>query len=81
MTSVSVQKLKSDFARWAALAASGETIQVTRHNRDYVRLTGCRSAAVHWGKRVGTGSLDSVLDGPTKGKWRSMLAADREGAR
>lgn len=80
METVSIQGLKSNFARWAGLAAAGTTIQVTRHNRAYVCLTGCAPASVHRGSRVG-GSLAPALAGPTKGQWRKILAEDRAGGR
>lgn len=72
--------LKANFAHWAAKAAAGATVQITRHNRPYVQLAGCTPEAVHEGSRVGM-ALESELNGPTHGKWRKVLAEDREEAR
>lgn len=81
MISVSIQALKSGFAAWAGMAAGGQTVQITKHNRPYLLLTGCRNAAVHQGSRAGTGELRSALKGPTHGKWRQVLDDDRREAR
>lgn len=81
MESVSIQKLKASFAYWAARAAAGETVQITRHNRAYVQLTGCRPEAVHEGCLVGKELPKPELNGPTRGKWRKVLADDREEGR
>lgn len=80
MKNVSIQALKANFAQWAAQAAAGETVQITRHNRPYVQLTGCRPEAVHEGSRVGM-ALEPEPSGSTHGKWRKVLAEDREEAR
>lgn len=81
MISVSIQALKSGFAAWAGMAAGGQTVQITRHNRPYLLLTGCKNAAVHYGSRAGVGELGSALKGPTHGKWRQMLDEDRQETR
>ena len=81
MHTVSIQSLKTNFAFWAAKAAAGETVQVTRHNREFVRLSGCQAEGVHVGSRVGIEPLKSALQGPTRGKWRKILDDDRNGAR
>jgi antitoxin (DNA-binding transcriptional repressor) of toxin-antitoxin stability system len=80
MRSVSIQALKAGFAAWAGMAAGGETVQITKHNRPYLLLTGCRNAAVHQGSRAG-GELGSALKGPTHGKWRQVLDEDRRETR
>ena len=81
MISVSIQALKSCFAAWAATAAQGQAVQITRHNRPYLLLTGCKNQAVHHGSRAGIGQLESALKAPTHGKWRLMLDEDRQETR
>ena len=67
MIRVSIQALKSGFAAWAGMAAQGQTIQITKHNRPYLLLTGCKNAVVHHGSRAGIGQLRSALKAPTHG--------------
>ena len=58
----------------------GETVEITRHNRGYVRLTGRRQKG--FTKAAVLARVRCVLvSGPTKGKWRKILADDREDAR
>ena len=81
MISVSIQALKSGFAAWAGMAAEGQTVQITKHNRPYLLLTGCKNVAVHHGSRAGIGQLQSALKAPTHGQWRHVLDEDRQETR
>jgi antitoxin (DNA-binding transcriptional repressor) of toxin-antitoxin stability system len=78
MVSVSIQVLKAQFAHWAAKAVKGEAVQITRHNRPYVMLTGCSSSHVYVGPEVGKRGLRPAIKGGTNGQWRRVLDEDRE---
>jgi len=77
MKQISLQDLKSGLSSAIAEAESGNVIVITRHNRPVAQLTPVRPPSVHRGKNYGKGTLKSVLDRATKGRYLEMLLEDR----
>jgi antitoxin (DNA-binding transcriptional repressor) of toxin-antitoxin stability system len=78
MNKVSINDLKKSLAHWTERAAQGDSIEVTRYNRPYVRLVASEEAGLVRGKRVGQGALQSPFSKDvTRGAWWDTLEEDR----
>jgi prevent-host-death family protein len=81
MKSVSIQELKRNLSGYLELAASGESILITRHRRAVAKLSGAEDANVRVGKRVGKGSLKPLFRNATGGAALEALLEDRYGSK
>lgn len=80
MKRVSMQELRRRLDALVAEAEGGQSFLVTRRNHVVARLVP-PAAHLHVGSRFGTGSLEPLLQGPTKGRYLDVVADDRGGGR
>jgi len=78
MKKVSINELKKDFSAWSEKAAQGESIEITKHNKAFVRLVPSRDSSVHVGKFVGKKDLVAIPSLNTHGKSLHFLDEDRD---
>ena len=74
---VSIQGLKAELSALVALAESGETITITRHNAPVAQLNPAGTACLRRGKNVGGGRLKAAVKRGTKGRYLEVLLEDR----
>ena len=77
MKMVSIQDLKARLSTMVALAESGDTIIITRHNSPVARLSPAGEDAVHRGANVGSARIKPALRRGTKGRSLDVLLEDR----
>lgn len=75
-----MQELERRLAALVAEAERGESFLITRHNRVAAQLVP-PAAHLHVGSRFGTGRIQPLLRGPTKGRYLEAIADDRGGGR
>lgn len=73
-----MHELKQNLSALAELAAQGETVEVTKHNKPYVRLTPAIAAGLHIGQQAGKQPIKTAVQKNTGGAFLKALAADRE---
>ncbi|AFM12508.1 type II toxin-antitoxin system Phd/YefM family antitoxin [Turneriella parva] len=73
-----MQELKENLATLADIAARGETIEITKHNKPFIRLTPATALGLHIGRSVGKARLKAAVVKNTGGAYLKILAADRE---
>jgi prevent-host-death family protein len=78
MRVVEMHELKQNLSALAELAAQGETIEITKHNKPYVRLIPATAVGLHMGQQAGKRSLRTAVRINTGGAFLTVLAADRE---
>ena len=81
MKKVSLYELKQDLSGLVREAEAGEPIVITRHRRAVATLGSASLEHVHVGSRFGKAVLRPLLRRATRGKYREVLAEDREGGR
>jgi antitoxin (DNA-binding transcriptional repressor) of toxin-antitoxin stability system len=80
MKRISMQELERRLAALVAEAERGASFFITRHNRVVAQLVP-PAAHSRIGSRFGTGRLEPLLRGPTKGRYLDELTDDRGGGR
>ncbi|MBE7437980.1 MAG: type II toxin-antitoxin system prevent-host-death family antitoxin [Spirochaetales bacterium] len=78
MKIVPLKELKANLAMYAEEAAAGETIEITRYNRPYVRLITASSDGLRRGSRLGMAELKSAGKAASQGAYLEVLLKDRE---
>jgi len=73
-----MQELKENLSALAEMAAQGETIEITKHNKPFIRLTPATMPGLHVGRFAGKKPLKSAVSKNTGGKFLKVLVADRE---
>lgn len=77
MHTAPMQELKENLSALAEKAAQGETIEITKHNKPFIRLTPATADGLHVGSRAGKIALKSAVIKSTGGAFLKVLAADR----
>lgn len=78
MKKVPLKELKENLAHWAEVAALGESLEVTKHNKPYIMLIPCALPHVRAGQNVGKIFLTPALKkDPTRRAWLDTLLEDR----
>lgn len=72
-----MQELKEHLSALAEKAASGEIVEITKHNKPFIRLMPAAEPAMRTGRFVGKKSLKSVVSKNTGGAFLALLQADR----
>jgi prevent-host-death family protein len=78
MHTAAMHELKENLSALAAMAAHGEVVEITKHNKPYIRLTPAIGPGLHVGNRVGKVRLKTAVIKNTGGAFLKALAADRE---
>ena len=78
MESVPIHELKRRLSQLIAAAEAGETLLVTRHKRVVARIVPPEEH-LHVGRRFGSGSIQPLLHGVTRGRYLEVIADDRRG--
>lgn len=73
-----MHELKQNLSALAGLAARGETVEITKHNKPYVRLVPAAAVGLHIGQQAGKRSIRTAVKKNTGGAFLKVLAADRE---
>ena len=73
-----MQELKENLSALAEMAAKGEIIEITKHNKPFIQLTAATAEGLHIGSRAGKSTLKSAVTKSTGGAFLKILAADRE---
>ena len=76
MKKVPINDLKKNLAKWTITASKGIPIEITKHNRPFIRITPAQSTNLHIGSTLDT-TLKSVLNNATRGKFLKILLEDR----
>jgi prevent-host-death family protein len=74
---VQMHELKQNLSALAELAAQGETIEITKHNKPYVRLMPATAVGLHIGQQAGKRFIRTAVRKNTRGAFLKVLAADR----
>lgn len=79
MKKVPLKHLKQSLAAWAALAHKGETVEVTKYNRPYLRMVPVFEQGVRIGANVGKQELRPALSRSiARARILEALAEDRD---
>lgn len=78
MHTAPMHELKENLSALAEIAASGETVEITKHNKPFIRLTPAAEPGLHIGRNAGKTSLKIAVSKNTAGAYLKVLAADRE---
>jgi antitoxin (DNA-binding transcriptional repressor) of toxin-antitoxin stability system len=81
MRRISIRELERRLANIVAEVEGGRSFLVTRGDRIVARLVPPTTAHLHVGSRYGTGELEPLLRGPTKGRFLEVIVDDRGGRR
>lgn len=73
-----MQELKTHLSALAEKAANGEIVEITKHNKPFIRLMPAVESAMRMGRFVGKKSLKTVVSKNTAGAFLKALQADRE---
>lgn len=78
MRTAPMQELKENLSTLAEIAANGETVEITKHNKPFIRLTPAVGPGLHIGRNAGKAQIKTVVSKNTAGAYLKALAADRE---
>ncbi len=78
MKKVSIKSLREEFARWAEIASGGEVVEITKHNRPFLRLVSAWGPVVRIGSKVGAHNIRPALQKGLRGLALKYLFEDRE---
>lgn len=73
-----MHELKENLSSLAELAAQGETVEITKHNKPFIRLTPATAPGLHIGRFAGKKPLKVAAAKNTGGAFLKVLASDRE---
>lgn len=73
-----MQELKENLSALAEKAARGETVEITKHNKPFIRLVAAKSPGLHIGALAGKRVLQSAVRKNTGGTFLKVILADRE---
>jgi prevent-host-death family protein len=78
MRTAPMQELKENLATLAEIAAGGETVEITKHNKPFIRLMPATAPGLHIGRNAGQAKLRAAVAKSTAGAYLKVLASDRE---
>jgi antitoxin (DNA-binding transcriptional repressor) of toxin-antitoxin stability system len=73
-----MHKLKENLSALAEMAANGEVVEITKHNKPFIRLVPATGLGLHVGRFAGKARLKTVVNKNTRGAFLKILLADRE---
>lgn len=78
MHTAPMHELKENLSALAEMAAQGETVEITKHNKPFIRLTPATGPGLHIGRNAGKTPLKTAVSKNTAGAYLKVLAGDRE---
>lgn len=78
MRTAPMHELKENLSTLAEFAANGETVEITKHNKPFIRLVPATSPGLHAGQSAGKKNLKAAVSKNTGGAFLKVLATDRE---
>lgn len=77
MEKVPLKELKENLSYWTEKASKGDTIEVTKYNKPYVRLVSSHPPGLTIGSKVGQPLPPSPFKKGLKVDWKKALDEDR----
>lgn len=77
MHTAPMHELKENLSALAEIAANGETVEITKHNKPFIRLTAATAQGLHVGRFAGKQPLKTAVSKNTGGLFLKVLAEDR----
>ncbi len=78
MHTAAMHELKENLSALAEMAANGEVVEITKHNKPFIRLTPATGPGLHMGRLAGKARLKTAVKKNTGGAFLKVLTADRE---